>query len=546
MTDDEVTGLLIEDNPSDAFLLKELVADGRTRLKLLHAERLEDGLALLRGASFDVVLLDLSLPDARGIETVTRTYATRRDVPIIVLTGTDDEQIAMQAMHAGAQDYLVKGHVDRNLLTRSILYARERKRTEAANQRLVREQAARAGAEAAERSARFLADASRALASSLDYDKTLSTMAGLVVPVVADCCLIDLIDGNGQVRRVGAMSLDGDTPEQWREDLGEVPKAPQDPVAQALRTGEAVDLPVLSEVTSRMLRLPQKCSHLLTRTAVIAPMLARGRTLGTMTLVSWSPGRRHGHVALLAQELAGRAALAVDNARLFRARELLLEVVSHDLRTPLTTMLACLSQIEDLKSPPQLSLETISRAAHQMNHLVEDLLDMSRLERGTFALDRQPMDVTVLLEEVVQSMRSHAELRGLRLDMIASRNLPNVYADRSRVLQVLWNLVGNGFKFTPAGGKVELRAVAFEDELRLEVADNGPGIPDAQLPHLFERFYQGDTGDHRGVGVGLSIAKAIVEAHGGKIGVTSSGEGTSFYFTLPRTPAGGSPGDRGA
>ncbi|HYV48576.1 MAG TPA: ATP-binding protein [Myxococcaceae bacterium] len=538
MTDDEVTGLLIEDNPSDAFLLKELVADGRTRLKLLHAERLEDGLALLRSATFDIVLLDLSLPDARGIETVTRTYAARRDIPIIVLTGTDDEQLAMEAMHAGAQDYLVKGHVDRNLLTRAILYARERKRTEAANQRLVREQAARAGAEAAERSARFLADASRALSSSLDYDQTLSTLAALTVPVVADCCLIDLIDGNGQVRRVGALSLDGDEPEQWREDLGESPKGPNDPVAQALRTSDAVDLPVVSEATARTLRLPKKCSHLLTRTAVIAPMIARGRTLGTMTLIAWSPGRRHGHVSLLAMELAGRAALAVDNARLYRARELLLEVVSHDLRTPLTTILANLALIEDFKAPPKGPLETLGRAAQQMNHLVEDLLDMSRLERGTFALDRQPMDVTVLLDEVAQSLRSNADIRGLQLSVIASRDLPNVYADRRRLTQVLWNLVGNGFKFTPSGGKVELRAVAFEDELRVEVADNGPGIPDAQLPHLFERFWQGESGDNRGVGVGLSIAKAIVEAHDGKIGVISSGSGTTFFFTLPRTSAG--------
>jgi signal transduction histidine kinase len=228
----------------------------------------------------------------------------------------------------------------------------------------------------------------------------------------------------------------------------------------------------------------------------------------------------------------------VDNARLYRARELLLEVVSHDLRTPLTTILANLALIEDFKAPPKGPLETLARAAHQMNYLVEDLLDMSRLERGTFALDRQPMDVTVLLDEVAQSLRSNAEVRGLQLNVVASRDLPNVYADRRRLTQVLWNLVGNGFKFTPAGGKVELRAVAFEDELRLEVADNGPGIPDSQLPHLFERFWQGDSRDVRGVGVGLSIAKAIVEAHDGKIGVASTGSGTTFFFTLPRTSSG--------
>jgi signal transduction histidine kinase len=101
---------------------------------------------------------------------------------------------------------------------------------------------------------------------------------------------------------------------------------------------------------------------------------------------------------------------------------------------------------------------------------------------------------------------------------------------------VLWSLLGESLKYTPAGGKVELRAVASTGELRLEVADNGPGIPDAQLPHLFERFWQGESGDVRGVGVGLSIAKAIVEAHDGKIGVQRTGSGTTFFFTLPLTP----------
>src|SRR6185369_3854230 len=183
---EEVTALLIEDNPTDVLLLEEMVTGARVRLKLLHAERLEDGLALLRNASFDVVLLDLSLPDAQGVETVSRTYATRRDVPIVILTGMDDERLAIQAMHAGAQDYLVKGRFDHHLLARAILYARERKRAEAAQQRLVREQAARAGAEAAERNARFLSDVSRALASSLIPDEMLAGLARLTVPGMAD------------------------------------------------------------------------------------------------------------------------------------------------------------------------------------------------------------------------------------------------------------------------------------------------------------------------------------------------------------------------
>ncbi|HVE84711.1 MAG TPA: protein kinase [Myxococcales bacterium] len=334
MADDEFTGLLIEDSPTDALLLKALVEDaGHPRMKLLHAERLQDGLELLRDESIEIVLLDLSLPDAQGIATVTRTHAARQDVAIIVLTGLDDEMTAVQAMQEGAQDYLVKGQVDRAVLFRAIRYARERKRTERATHRLVREQAAQARAEVDQRHARFLTEASRALASSLEQDATLSTVVCLAVPAVADGCLVDLLDGVRIVRRVAAVSLDGGPPELWREELVDLHQPEDGPLGQALLTGEAAALTELPESASRALRLPERWSEPLPRSAVIVPMLASGRVLGTMTFLNWFPERRQGHESLWALELAGRVALAVANLHLRRMRERLLEVVSHDLRT---------------------------------------------------------------------------------------------------------------------------------------------------------------------------------------------------------------------
>lgn len=533
MPDKKLTALLIEDSVSDAYLLQELLAVGRGRLNLLHAERLQDGLEILGRGSIDVVLLDLSLPDAFGIDTVIRTHAAAQDVPIVVLTGLDDEATAIQAVQQGAQDYLVKGQVDRNILIRAIRYAMERKRAEEATHRLVREQAARESAEAAERRARFLSDASRTLASSLDYDTTLSTVAGLAVPVVADGCLVDLFQENGGIRRVAAVSPDGSPLELWSEEASDLPQAAAEPVAEALRKGEVTVLAEMSEATYRLLGLPEKWRTLLPHSATIVPMLARGRILGAMTFITWQPDKRGGQESSLAMELASRAALAVDNARLFRTREQILEVVSHDLRTPLTSMLGNITLIQDLKVPPQGPLEVIFRAAQHMNHLVEDLLDMGRLERGTFALDRQPLDVASLVDEVVQMMRSSAEGRGVQLRVTAAPNLPPAHADRRRVLQVLWNLVGNGLKFTPSGGHVEVRVHASGQDLRLEVADTGPGLAEKDLPHLFERYWQGKLSGGRGVGLGLFIAKAIIGAHGGKIGVTSSPSGATFFCTLP-------------
>lgn len=529
---EEVTALLIEDNPTDVLLLDAMATGARVRLKLLHAERLEDGLALLRNAPFDVVLLDLSLPDAQGVETVSRTYATRRDVPIVILTGMDDERLAIQAMQAGAQDYLVKGQFDHHLLARAILYARERKRAEAAQQRLVREQAARAGAEAAERNARFLADVGRALASSLIPEEMLAGLARLTVPGMADGCLIDLGGRDTKLRRVGVLAAAGGEPVLWREDL-EPSTAPMgDPVAHVLRTGEPVDFPAMSQDTAQRLRLPPESSHLLARFAAVAPMVAGGRTLGALTLIAWPADRLQGNASLLAAELARRAALAVDNARLYRAREMLLEVVSRDLRIPLTTIIANLPPPAD-GVPPKSQLETVARASNQMTHMVEDLLDMSRLERGTFVLEREPVDMGELLREVAESFRSGAEMRGVHLEVTAPPGL-QVSADRRRLTQVLWSLLGSGLRFTPSGARLKLSVQTEDDQLRVEIANEGPGIPEGQIHRLFDRRWQDESAHLPGLGVGLTVARSIIEAHRGSIGARRTPTGNRISFTLPR------------
>jgi len=530
---DEVTCLLIEDNPTDVLLIEGLASGGRAVLKLTHARRLQDGLALLRRTPFDVVLLDLTLPDAKGPDAVVRTYAVRRDIPIVVLTGNTNEELALQAMKAGAQDYLIKGEFDGPLLLRAVLYARERKRMEVANQRLVREQAARVSAEAAERTARFLADASRALSSSLNPEEALAALAQLTVASVADGCVFDLGGRDGQLRRVGVLATEAGEPTAWREDLSSSPPDTGDPVAAVLRLAEPFELPALTQAAAEHLRLPRGSAHILGRSVAIAPMVARSRTLGALTLIAWSSNRLQGNPALLAAELAGRAALAVDNARLYRARELLLEVVSRDLRVPVNTILAHLPQ-PDGGAPSQSTLDTLSRATNQLSYMVEDLLDMGRLERGTFSLEREPVDVSALLHEVAQAFRSAAEFRGLQLEVDSPDGFPPVPADRRRLTQVLWSLLGSGLHYTPRGGRLKLRAEHADDEAHVELVNDRPGAVAGQLHHLFDRRWQDESMGSQDSGVGLVVAKAIVEAHGGRIGAASTSTGNRIFFSLPR------------
>jgi signal transduction histidine kinase len=277
------------------------------------------------------------------------------------------------------------------------------------------------------------------------------------------------------------------------------------------------------------------------------PLIASNKVLGALTLCSSESGRRYDEEDLtLAEELARRAALAVDNARLFheaqeatRARDEMLAVVAHDLRNPLNTVaMSCSLLLETVKPidrpVEQKQLTIMRRATDRMSRLIHDLLDVKRIEQGRLAVDPRPQVIGAIVQDAVDMLRQLAEAQGLSLEHEAQGELPRVLADAPRVQQVLSNLVGNAIKFTPRGGRISLRVRREADEVSIAVIDTGPGIPADQLPHIFGRFWQANRSDKRGIGLGLAIARGIVEAHRGRIWVESRvGEGSAFYFTLP-------------
>jgi signal transduction histidine kinase len=218
------------------------------------------------------------------------------------------------------------------------------------------------------------------------------------------------------------------------------------------------------------------------------------------------------------------------------AREQVLKVVSHDLRNPLHTISMCASLLLDVPMQPDAQsghLQRIKRAGERMNRLVQDLLDVAKLEAGRVGIDARELQVAPLVREAHEMLAPLAAEKSIRLDYSVSETLPAVTADGGRVLQVLSNLVGNAVKFTPKEGRIVIRADPAPGGVRFSVADTGPGIPQEQLGKLFGRFWQGNPADRRGIGLGLSIAKGIIDAHGGRIWVESRvGEGTTFYFTL--------------
>lgn len=226
-----------------------------------------------------------------------------------------------------------------------------------------------------------------------------------------------------------------------------------------------------------------------------------------------------------------------DAELLAHAREEVLGLVAHDLRNPLNLIITTTDLLlgEKVDPPRQHELlEVAMRAGKQMNRLIGDLLDTVRLQAGKFSLDLEDLPVASIFRQASESLGPAAEKRDVHLDIIAPGDGIVVHADPLRVSQLVGNIVGNAIKFTPEKGRVTLKAAPDGDRVLVEVTDTGPGIPPSDIPHLFDNFWQARRNDHRGVGLGLAIAKGVVEAHGGKIWCESTvGAGTTFSFTLP-------------
>jgi PAS domain S-box-containing protein len=385
----------------------------------------------------------------------------------------------------------------------------------------------------AERTQRLLASASAALAESLDYRTTLAALVRCAVPAFADCCFVDEVEG-------GPSAPSTRTRSRWPATLG---------------PDRAVLVESLSDLTLAELAEEEHVALLRrsgVRSLVVVPLCVRGRTFGVLTLGMAASGRCFTEADLpFAEEIGRRAAIALDNARLHRETEAavrdrqdILAMVSHELRTPLSVVyMAATSLLErrphrDVRDPDRHELEMIERAAKRMNRMTRDLLDVSSIEAGHLAVEPRAVAIRTIIGDLLEASARRAAARSVRLVAGPLDPLLLVCCDHERILQVLENLVSNALKFTPIGGLVELTVEARGELVWIAVANTGSEIASSLVPHVFERYRQAKETAAMGRGLGLFIAKGIVEAHGGTIGVESEvGKGTTFFFTLRRALA---------
>jgi signal transduction histidine kinase len=287
------------------------------------------------------------------------------------------------------------------------------------------------------------------------------------------------------------------------------------------------------------------------KSMMAVPLRGRDRLLGGLLFISSTETRRYGPGDLdLAKELALRAALAIDNARLYetarRATQLrddLLGIVAHDLRNPLSAILMQAARLHRRGAGPERRdrkpVDAIERAAGRANRLIQDLLDVTRMEAGRLAVEPTRLAARQVASNCLEAQETLASSASVALRLDVPENLPEIWADRDRLLQVFENLIGNAVKFTPPGGLVTVAAAPQDGDVQFSVADTGEGIAPDDLPHVFDRFWQARKAERRGAGLGLPIVKGIVEAHGGRIWVESTpGRGSTFFFTIPAAAPG--------
>jgi signal transduction histidine kinase len=421
------------------------------------------------------------------------------------------------------------------LLAREAMARRQEAEREASEARSARE-----AAEREERRAAFLAAAGQELTASLDYEQTIATLARLIVPNLGELCVVDIKESEG-LRRAALAHRNAEEEERMSGQIGTVRRDVPEAMTRILETRE----PTLVGSSSALFDYVTGTPGAGPRSLIFMPLVSRGQTIGVAAAVSMETKLYTTEDIPLFSELARRASVSIDNAALYResqqavrAREEVLAIVSHDLRNPLSAIMlgASLLQTSKTLSPDDREqIETIAVSAKRMSHLIADLLDVTRVEGGKrLPIDPAPVPLDKLFSEAEDLFRAQAGVASVTIEYGYDESLPPVYADRHRVMQVLSNLIGNSLKFTPPGGRITVRAETKDGEVLLSVADTGPGIPKRHLEDIFSPYWQAKRTERLGAGLGLPIAKGIVEAHGGRIWAESEpGRGTCFYFTLP-------------
>jgi signal transduction histidine kinase len=501
--------LVVEDSTTDSTIVQRYLQRDSETPELHTAARLSDALAIAQATPLDVVLLDMTLPDAQGVDAVRRMRAAAPHVPIVILSGLEDESVATEAMQAGAQDYLLKGHVDAVSLRRALRYAIER-------QQLL-DRIAQSEARLQEENVilRRLTDAAGRVFATLDVRAVVGLLAAEARRLWGGSVTLYALRASGDL--------------VCTEPTGERRKPDK-----FLLDAFASRKPVLSPDKSRLAFAIPGTSG---RNEWILDILSAGRLFGENDVFALELLRQYIGIAI--QNVALFGELQSQRASVIQLNQLkddLIAVLAHDFKGPLTTIIGFTELLEQHAiegEDVEGALRTIRQSAMRLADLANDTLALSRVEQGELNLATDPVNVGDIVRETADSLAPQRQIK-----LTVKGRDPVVRGDPARLRQVFENVIGNAIKYSPDGVPVDVRITETEHTLRIAVHDQGIGIPADEMKFLFERFTRASNAKRskiKGTGLGLYLAKTLVERHGGNIQVQSKlGEGSTFTIVLPR------------
>ena len=509
--------LVVEDDELDRRAVRRFLQQCGIATVADEAASAEETLRRIGSSDYDCVLLDYYIPGVNGLALFQKIRELEANMPVVIFTGRGDEDIAVELMKAGAADYLPKASLTAERLASSLRHSMELLRAEVARRRAEEE------LRAEEARFRTLANTIPQLAWMADpsgsrnwFNDRWYDYTGTSLEEVAGFGWRKLHHPDHADRVIHGMERCFARGEAWQD-------------THPLRGRDGTYRWFLSRA------LPIRGED-----------GAIKSWLGTNTdITEWKVAEAERERALALEQQARTEA-----ERASRARDEVIAIVAHDLRNPMNTILTSAvliaETLDDLAESGTAAAKArlitdlkgyndgIKTSVKSMDRLISDVLDVSRIEAGSFGIRRARVELRALIDETLKLLEPQARAQDITLSSAIAADLRPLHADRERLVQVLSNLLGNALKFTAPGGRISVRALNAESSVQISVEDSGSGIPVADLPHIFDRYWRPDRASRTGAGLGLAICKGIVDAHGGRIWAESTmGHGTTIHFTVP-------------
>ncbi|MBE9107189.1 response regulator [Nostoc cf. edaphicum LEGE 07299] len=494
--------LLLEDSVLDAELAQAILTEGGINCELIRVETDADFVAALETETFDLILADYALPSFNGILALEIARNRTPEVPFIFVSAVLGEELAIEALKNGATDYVLKQRLGRLVpsVQRALREAKERRKRQQAEESLQKSEA----------KYRRIVDTSYEGIWMIDSEtrtefvnQRISQMLGYPAEEILGRSIFDFMD--------------------LADDIADKEKL-------EWFKGEESDL------KEGRLRC-QDGSYIWTLISTRAILNEQGECLGAIAMLTDITDRKRTEEErdrLLQLEQRARAEAEAAN----RIKDEFLAVLSHELRSPLNPILGWAKLLQSRKfdeAALNKALKTIERNAKLQAQLIEDLLDVSRILQGKLSLNMIPVDLVSTIEAAMETVHLAAEAKTIQIETKLDPAVGKVLGDPARLQQVFWNLLSNAVKFTETEGKVSVRLERIEAQAQITVSDTGKGIHPNFLPHVFDYFRQGDSTTTRkfgGLGLGLAIARHLIEMHGGTVWAESPGEEKGAIFTI--------------